>query len=73
MSTRKTSQIHKHTRKNYFNIAIKQVKKVCKQKWYWSGFLAQIISFQSEIEAEIFQLSRVENICSKFNLIMLFN
>lgn len=32
-----------------------------------------MISFQSEIEAEIFQLSWVENICSKFNLIMLFN
>ena len=52
---------------------MKQVKKLCKQKWYQSGFLAQMISFQSEIEAEIFQISRVENICSKFNLIMLFN
>lgn len=32
-----------------------------------------MISFQSEIEAEIFKLSRVETICSKFNLIMLSN
>lgn len=46
---------------------------VCKQKRYWWAFLAQMISFQSEIEAEIFKLSRVETICSKFNLIMLFN